>query len=67
MGKFSSSKVLKSTRFVQDVIWTGLVRCAFRHSSVLGTQMAGEEELGSCIPTVFQGNIETILLDAVRV
>ena len=29
--------------------------------------MAGEEELGSCIPTVFQGNINTILLDAVRV
>jgi hypothetical protein len=34
---------------------------------VLGTQVASEEELGSCIPTVFQGNINTILLDAVRV
>ena len=31
------------------------------------TQMALEEELGTCKPTVFQGNSMTILLNAVRV
>ena len=33
---------------------------------MLWTQIALEKELGTCIPTVLQGNIKTILLNAVR-
>ncbi len=29
--------------------------------------MAGEEQLGACIPTVFQRNIIQIIVDAVRI
>ena len=29
------------------------------------TQIALEKELGTCIPTVLQGNIQTVLLNAV--
>ena len=35
-------------------------------TSMLWTQIALEKELGTCIPTVLQGNIKTILLNAVR-
>ena len=36
-------------------------------TSMLWTQIALEKELGTCIPTVLQGNIKTILLNAVRI
>jgi hypothetical protein len=34
---------------------------------MLWTQIALEKELGTCIPTVLQVNIKTILLNAVRI
>ena len=37
------------------------------HSSTLWAQVAAEEELGACSPTVLQGNILAILLDGIRV
>ena len=36
-------------------------------TSMLWMQIALEKELGTCIPTVLQGNIKTILLNAVRI
>jgi hypothetical protein len=60
MDKLSSSKMMKNTRLNRrssgPVLYDGF----------FGNQVAGEKELGSCIPTVFQGNINTILLNAVR-
>jgi hypothetical protein len=47
--------------------WTGFVYTVLRHSSILRTQTALEKELGTGKPTVFQGNIMTILLNAVRI
>ena len=36
-------------------------------ASMLWTQIALEKELGTCIPTVLQGNIKTILPNAVQI
>ena len=38
-----------------------------RRPSTSRTQVALEEELGACIPTVFKGNIDYIFCDAVRI
>jgi hypothetical protein len=43
------------------------VRAGLRHSPSLREQVAAEEELEQCNPTVFQGNIAAILLDGLRV
>ena len=47
--------------------WSNFVGTVLWLSSMLWTQIALEKELGTCIPTVFQGNIKTILLNAVRI
>jgi len=49
------------------VIWAVFVVSVLRQSSILRTQIACEEELLVCIPTVFPGDITMILLDAVRI
>jgi hypothetical protein len=46
--------------------WTGFVIAVLRLSFRCRTQTALAEELGTCKSTVFQGNIMTILLNAVR-
>ena len=47
--------------------WTNFVCTVPGLSSMFRTQMALEEELLTCKPTVFQGNGMMILLKAVRV
>ena len=47
--------------------WTSFVCTVPGLSSMFRTQIALEEELQTCIPTVFQRNSMTILLNAVRV
>ena len=47
--------------------WTSFVYTVLWLPSILRTQIALEEQLGTCIPTVFQRNSMTILLNAVRV
>ncbi len=51
----------------RDIVWASLVAASLRQSSVLWAQVAAEEELGLCSPTVIQGNIMVIFLDAVRI
>jgi hypothetical protein len=51
---------------VLEIVWACFVTAGPLHSSSLQVQVAAEEELGSCCPTVFQGNI-AILLNAVWV
>ncbi len=47
--------------------WTRFVCTVPLQPSILWTQIALEKELETCMPTVFQGNIVTILLNAVRI
>ena len=47
--------------------WTSFVYTVLWLPSILRTQIALEKQLGTCIPTVFQGDIMTILLDTVRI
>ena len=66
MGKFSSSNVLKKTRLNKSssgpILYYG-----FLLLSASRTQVALEEKLGACIPTVFKENIAYIFCDAVRI
>jgi hypothetical protein len=62
-------KLFKGTEEDQgafNVIWAFYVGSVFRQSPMLWTQNTCEEELGTGIPTVIQGNIVAILLNAVR-
>ena len=51
---------------VNNVIRASMAAFVFRQSPILWTQNTCEEELGTGIPTVLQGNIVAILLNAVR-
>jgi hypothetical protein len=53
--------------YIQVYTWTGFVITVLRLSSMFRTQTALEEELWTCKPTVFQGDIMTILLNAERI
>ena len=52
---------------VEQIIWAVFVVSVLRQSTIPWTQMAREEELGACIPTVFQGDIMMILLNTERI
>ena len=52
---------------VKDVIRAQSVIRILWESAIFWTQVAGKEELGASIPTVFQGNILGNLLNAVRI
>jgi hypothetical protein len=54
-------------RYILVYTWSCFVCTVLRHSSILRTQIATEKELGTGKPTVFQGDIMTILLNAVRI
>ncbi len=56
---------LQGNQEVRDIVWACFVAAGHRQSSVLWAQVAAEEELGQCSPTVFQGNVMVIFLDAV--
>ncbi len=51
----------------QEVIRADFVLPVLRLPSASRTQVALEEELGACIPTVFKGNIVYIFCNAVRI
>jgi hypothetical protein len=51
---------------VTNVIRANSAALVFWQSPILWTHNTCEEELGTCIPTVLQGNIVAILLNAVR-
>jgi hypothetical protein len=51
----------------RDIVRASLVAACLRQSAALWAQVAAEEELGPCSPTVFQGNIMAIFLNAVRI
>jgi len=51
---------------VNNVIRASMAAFVFRQSPILWTHNTCEEELGTGIPTVLQGNIVAILLNAVR-
>ncbi len=53
--------------YIPVYTWTGFVITVLRLSFMFRTQTALEEELGTCEPTVFQGDIMTILLNTVRI
>jgi hypothetical protein len=53
--------------YIPVYTWTGFVRTVLRLSSIFRTQTALEEELWTCKPTVFQGDIMTILLNAISI
>jgi hypothetical protein len=69
-GSFDGQrKLLKGAEENQeerDIVRASLVAACLRQSSALWAQVAAEEELGMYSPTVFQGNIMAIFLDAVR-
>jgi hypothetical protein len=50
----------------QEVIRANFVRRVLGRPSARRTQVALEEELGACIPTVVKGNIVNIFFNAVR-
>ncbi len=60
-------KRAEKDQVVQEVIRADFVRQVLRLQSANRTQVALEEELGACIPTVFKGDISYIFCDAVRI
>ncbi len=69
-GSFDGQrKLLKGAEENQeerDIVRASLVAACLRQSAALWAQVAAEEELGPYSPTVFQGNIMAIFLNAVR-
>ena len=53
--------------YIHVFTWTDFVCTVLWLFSIHRPQIALEEELGTCIPTVLQVNIKTILLNAVRI
>ena len=53
--------------YIHVYTWTNFVVAVLLLSSMIWTQIALEKELGTCIRTVLQVNIKTILLNAVRI
>ena len=66
-GQVKLLKRAEKDEVEQEVIRADFVRPVLRLPSVSRTQVALEEELGACIPTVFKGNIVYIFCDAVRI
>ena len=60
-------KGAEENQVIPEIVWARSVPPVLWLSSTLWAQVAAEEELGPCCPTVFQVNIMAILLNAVRV
>ena len=67
-GPFDGQRKLlegaEENQVVPEIVWACFVTAGLWHSSALWTQVAAEEELGPCSPTVFQVNSMTILFNA---
>ncbi len=66
-GQVKLLKRAENDEVEQEVIRADFVRPILRLPSASRTQVALEEELGACIPTIFKGNIVFIFCDAVRI
>jgi hypothetical protein len=70
-GSFDQQhKLLKGAeenQVVPQIVWACFVTAGLWHLSTLWEQVAAEEELGQCSPTVTQVNSMVVLLNAVRV
>jgi hypothetical protein len=66
-GQVQLLKHAEKDEVEHEVIRAYFVGLALRLPSTSRTQVALEEELGACIPTVFQENIVYIFCDAVRI
>ena len=66
-GQGQLLKCAEKDEVEQEVIRADFVRQVFGRQSASRTQLALEEELGECIPTVFKGNIVYFFCDAVRI
>ena len=69
-GPFDGQRKLlegaEENQVVPEIVWACFVTAVLLYSSALWAQVAAEEELGLCSPTVFQVNNMVILLNAVR-
>jgi hypothetical protein len=65
-GQLELLKGAEENQVLPEIIWACFVTAGLWHYSTLWAQVAGEEELGACSPTVLQGNIMAILLNGVR-
>ncbi len=66
-GQVKLLKRAEKDEVEQEVIRANFVRPVLRLQSASRTQVAVEEELGACIPTVFKGNMVYIFCDAVKI
>jgi hypothetical protein len=65
--QFELIKGTEENQGVYSVTRAGFVGLFFRQSSILWSQDAREEKLGTGIPAVLQGNIVSILFNAGRI
>jgi hypothetical protein len=66
-GQVQLLKRAEKDEVEQEAIRADFVRPVLRLQSASRTQVALEEELGACIPTVFKRDIVYIFCDAVRI
>jgi len=70
-GPFDGQRKLlegaEENQVVPEIVWACFVTAGLWQSSALWAQVAAEEELGQCSPTIFQVNSMVILPNAVRV
>jgi hypothetical protein len=66
-GQIQLLKSAEKDQVEQEVIRTYFVRWVLRLAPASWTQVAGEEELGSCIPHIFPRNISFIFCNTVRI
>jgi hypothetical protein len=66
-GQVKLLKRAEKDEVEQEVIMADFVLRVLRLPSASRTQVALEEELGACIPTVYKGNIVYIFCDAARI
>ncbi len=66
-GQVKLLKRAEKDQVVHEVIRADFVLRVLRLPSASRTPVALEEELGTCIPTVFKRNISNIFCDAVRI
>ncbi len=66
-GQVKLLKRAEKDQVVHEVIWADFVRQVLRLPSASRTQVALEEELETCIRTVFKRNSSNIFCDAVRI
>jgi hypothetical protein len=64
-GQIQLLKRAEKDEVEHEVIRADFLRRVIRRPSTSRTQVALEEELGACIPTVFKGTIDYIFYDAV--